>query len=653
MDNSPTVSSTVRLAPSFLLRGAIGIVLFCSFAGSPARAEVLADLRGDFPSAASSGQTTASFNSAEGVSDQFGTGRWNYFSSSTATPALSGLPYLTFGNVGQGAEGFGGDGSFSTGVIGNEQIFNDGGTIESDELAMHPSNGSPEWVVARWTAGAGQAGPISIDGTFRRPGPSGAVDFVIYVDGVSKFTTSITSGSVPISFESSIAEGQHVDFVLGNGGGAFNGDESRLAITITSVPTTSSMVTIADVAADYSGPAAFPAGWEYLASTAASGGTEVALVADQIVGTISDENGVPYDHRGFGGDGTLNSAAVLGSTSCSSGNCFGLYNGFGHNGVQGVDLLLQPGNGAGDGTLIARYTVSAADVGVGTEATIRGSFRDLQGQTGGNGGNSIAVKVYHNTAELFSASGSAGRLQQAAGSFDISGVTIAAGDTISFVVGNNGHFGGDETAMQAVVEVSSATGMLSDDFYNVLPGSTTDFDVLTNDTGIGGLDLSSLTVSMAPAFGTAVVQGDGTIRYVHAGQIGCDAFEYSLDNLAGTETYTAQVDVLANNGLKTANATLQFPNEAPTGGWQFPNAFPGLTFDEGTCLEQIPGNSQALVVAERDGRVWLIPDVTATPPVKTLLLDISGQTRTQTFAGLRGVTFHPDFANNRYFLLGL
>ena len=42
------------------------------------------------------------------------------------------------------------------------------------------------------------------------------------------------------------------------------------------------------------------------------------------------------------------------------------------------------------------------------------------------------------------------RLTQDDGTFDVE-ATVAAGDTISFAVGNNGNFGADETALQASV----------------------------------------------------------------------------------------------------------------------------------------------------------------------------------------------------------
>ena len=317
---------------------------------------------------------------------------------------------------------------------------------------------------------------------------------------------------------------------------------------------------MADAAGDYTGATAPPPGWEYLVSSDGSGGAENALAPNQTVGEL--------DNTGFGGAGSVGSASILGS-----GSPFGLYNNFGHSGVAGTDLLFQPGNGTTDDFIIARYTVSAADVASGTVATIAGSFRDMQGGTTGNGGNSVAVSIYHNTTSLFSATGSAGRLyangSSPSGIFNLTDVTLTAGDTISFVVGNNGHFGGDETALQATIEVSGSAPSVADDFFNVVTSSTTDLDVLANDLGTSGLNLATLQVTTAPSLGTANVQPDDTIRYVHGGTEGPDSFEYSVDNLAGNTTYTGVVDILANNGLKTANSTLAFSDQPPSGGFQF------------------------------------------------------------------------------------
>ncbi|MGJ8643470.1 MAG: PQQ-dependent sugar dehydrogenase [Luteolibacter sp.] len=410
----------------------------------------------------------------------------------------------------------------------------------------------------------------------------------------------------------------------------------------------SGTVTIADLAADYTGPTSPPARWEYLVAstpTATPTATPTDLATNQPVGTEG--------HNGFGGGGLFGSASILGSRTGS--NPYELYDNAGHDGVEGVDLLFQPGNDGSEDNIIARYTISAADIAIGTSATISGSFRDLQGNTSGNAGGSVRVYVYHNSSELFDVTGANGRLTEANGTFDLTDITVEEGDTISFIVDSNGHYGGDETAVKASISIdpSNIPVVANDDSFDVLIGSTTLLDVLANDSGLeGDADLTSLRITSLPTSGNVAIQNDDTIQYEHTGSIGSDTFGYAFDNLAGNITYSATVTILASNGLKTANSTLTFSDQAPAGGWQFSNAFSGITFSQPTCLETIPGNSQAVVVTERDGRIQIIPDVTASSPEKNLFLDISGDTKTTTFCGVRGVAFHPDFATNRYFYVG-
>jgi len=191
---------------------------------------------------------------------------------------------------------------------------------------------------------------------------------------------------------------------------------------------------------------------------------------------------------------------------------------------------------------------------------------------------------------------------------------------------------------------------LIDDSLDVTVSSTTNLDVLANDLFLGDLDLSSMQISSLPSQGTASPQPDGSIDYLNtSGMLGSDSFQYSIQNNAGTATYSATVDVQVVTVIKTINTSLNLPDEKPVGGFQFENAFPGLTFPAGTCLEPMPGSTENLFVTEKAGKIWLIPDVTAATPTKSLFLDITGQMDASFLAGLRGLAFHPDFATNRYF----
>lgn len=281
-----------------------------------------------------------------------------------------------------------------------------------------------------------------------------------------------------------------------------------------------SAIVIADAAADYVEAAggdtgiltALPTGWSYFYSTASSGGTEVALTPETAVGNAGN--------TGFAGiDAQFGTAAVLGThtedpvdnpdyqfemfSDGFDGNPDNANVNSGNEAMVGVDLLLHPGREATedeppvpiDPVVIARYTIQAGDLSTGTSATIAGSFRDLAGRANtvtGNPSESVMVEVLHNGNSLFNATGGTtaagtdGYLLQAAGTFNLTEVTLAVGDTIDFTVNNNGNFGGDETALQAIIDVEADVTVLFGDADNDLAVSGSDLLAVTNNFGNTG-----------------------------------------------------------------------------------------------------------------------------------------------------------------------
>ena len=210
---------------------------------------------------------------------------------------------------------------------------------------------------------------------------------------------------------------------------------------------------VADAAADYVAAAGSetailttpPDGWSYFVSSEATAGDEVAL-ASGAVGREGEE--------GFGSGGSARTAAVLG-TNTSEGEYELFGNGDLNESVVGTDLLMHPSSTDETDFVIARYTVSAADIASGTTASITGSFREMVVPANINDNNrgSVDVFVFHNSDPLFefeSADDGNSVLTRADGSFNVE-TTVAAGDTISFAVGSNGNFGGDETALEAKI----------------------------------------------------------------------------------------------------------------------------------------------------------------------------------------------------------
>ena len=291
---------------------------------------------------------------------------------------------------------------------------------------------------------------------------------------------------------------------------------------------------IADAAADYvdaaGGPTTAlttpPTGWSYLGSDAANGGNEIALTAGP-AGNAGE--------TGFTGTSGFGTAAVLG-TNTNGGDYEIFGNGDANGAVVGDDLILHPGEaGEPDEFVIARYTVSATDLVAGT-GSITGSFRELI-VGGGNASESVDVFVYHNSTQLFNvqggttAQGTQGILEQTAGTFNLTGLDLAAGDTIDFVVGINGHFGADETALQATISADTPSGPAPGDFDGSGVVDCADLDFFIGNIGaaatgdLAQLDLNGdemVTIDDANLHITTFVQTSNGQAGTFPGDLNCD-----------------------------------------------------------------------------------------------------------------------------------
>ncbi|TWU39974.1 Arylsulfatase [Novipirellula aureliae] len=196
---------------------------------------------------------------------------------------------------------------------------------------------------------------------------------------------------------------------------------------------------VVDAANEFIDGSTLPHGWQYLEASIASGGSERAMTPGVAVGSEGN--------TGFLGTGT---AALIGSADAGR---FVIDSAHTANAAAaGTDLLIVTDDAAARDHVIVRYTVDDADIGIGkTRANITGSFRDLVGEMTDD---SITAQIFHNDTQLFSATGSAGRLTLADGSFDLRDITVATGDTIGFVIGSNGSSQGDEVALRASIRFS-------------------------------------------------------------------------------------------------------------------------------------------------------------------------------------------------------
>jgi hypothetical protein len=212
-----------------------------------------------------------------------------------------------------------------------------------------------------------------------------------------------------------------------------------------------------------------------------------------------------------------------------------------------------------------------------------------------------------------------------------------------------GSGGTGSTAWDDVVVATSWSGLTRNgafpvaDSFTMNPGGKAAVQVLKND--LGNFDPTSVTVVSQPAFGTATALPDGSIRYSHTtGNPTTDSFTYTARGLDGVVSVPATVTVNFTNAARFNTDFVSLPDAAPATGFALTNAFPGITFDS---PHDFAASGNSLFITEGDGRVWLIPDVTAATPVKTLFLDITNRVEhdNNEFA-FKGIAIHPNYATN-------
>jgi len=185
--------------------------------------------------------------------------------------------------------------------------------------------------------------------------------------------------------------------------------------------------------------------------------------------------------------------------------------------------------------------------------------------------------------------------------------------------------------------------------------------VLDNDSG--PYDGQGLEIIAAPAHGTAVVQADHSILYSHSGDSATlDTFTYRLPSLIpGDKPSQAQVSLTITDAMRVEPSTLRVPGAPPPAAYAAVDAFPGLTFTNPTGIARITNDNKRLFVSERNGKLWLIPDVTAAVPTRHLFLDLAAVVnarQNEVFMddfnerGFKSFVFHPDYLHNGRFYVG-
>lgn len=115
------------------------------------------------------------------------------------------------------------------------------------------------------------------------------------------------------------------------------------------------------------------------------------------------------------------------------------------------------------------------------------------------------------------------------------------------------------------------------------------------------------------------------------------------------------VTLLGQPLTRVPATTLRLPANPPATSYATTRAFPTLAFTQPVAAITPPGDTRRLFVVEKPGRIWLIPDVTAATPTRTLFLDLTSRVTVSADAnderGLLALAFHPDFAANGQFFV--
>src|SRR5688572_1558059 len=99
--------------------------------------------------------------------------------------------------------------------------------------------------------------------------------------------------------------------------------------------------------------------------------------------------------------------------------------------------------------------------------------------------------------------------------------------------------------------------------------------------------------------------------------------------------------------------SLRLSATPPATNYSTARAFPTLSFMQPVAVVTPPGETRRLFVVEKPGRIWVIPDVTAATPTRTLFLDLTSRVTVSADnndeRGLLALAFHPNYAANGQF----
>ena len=218
----------------------------------------------------------------------------------------------------------------------------------------------------------------------------------------------------------------------------------------------------------------------------------------------------------------------------------------------------------------------------------------------------------------------------------------------------------DNVRVYSSISAPYAPPSVVNDAATIHSGQKVRIPVLVNDSGM--IDQSTLEIVAPPTTGTAVAEASGEILYTHSGADSLPvSFTYRTSGAGGFST-PATVNVTISPGLRIGNSGIAMPAAPPATAVSVEPAFPSVVFAGPVSLVSPVGDTERLFVAQRNGKIKVIPDVTAESPTSSLVIDLAmvvtnpARSPVETMlspetteSGLLGFAMHPGFATNGYF----
>jgi hypothetical protein len=204
-------------------------------------------------------------------------------------------------------------------------------------------------------------------------------------------------------------------------------------------------------------------------------------------------------------------------------------------------------------------------------------------------------------------------------------VADSANSTVIFkdvsTVTNNVDLLLDNVRVYSSISAPYAPPSVANDAATIHPGQKVRIPVLANDSGM--IDQTTLEIVSPPTTGTAVALASGEILYTHSGANASPvSFTYRTSGAGGFST-AATVNITLSSGLRIPNGKIAMPAAPPATAVSVEPAFPGVIFSGPVSLVSPSGDTKRLFVAERNGKIKVIPDVIAESPTSSLVMDLA------------------------------